>query len=341
MKKFLILLLVKAIFIFSFGCTKQLDLSVPVQKFSLKLNNRLVRIHDTLVVNLKIRDNSASDFRVYWSASNGRIEGNNVEAKFYAPDIQGSAIIEAKITDQNNISYTDTARIKVYKQLVLLKADDVFFDKVNTIPAGWRSFIDYIISKNIKASLGLIGNSLVQGNEAYFSYLKSLEDSGNFELWNHGYNHLLDGTDVKGNKFEEFLNSPLEYQAGHLLQTQNLAKVKLNIILHTFGAPGNAIDTTTIKAIKDIGDIKVWYFGLENPDKFVLKRSIEIEYPTGIPDFNKFQTYYTPLDPYLVIQIHPNVWDETKFSEFKKMIDFLIQKDVTFINPYEYYQLTH
>jgi len=42
---------------------------------------------------------------------------------------------------------------------------------------------------------------------------------------------------------------------------------------------------------------------------------------------------------YPALQIHPNFWDENGFSEFKKIVNFLIQNDVTFITPYEYYQL--
>lgn len=341
MKNLLILFLLKSVFLFTIACTKQFEPASPDQKFKLNFNNILLKTQDSVTLHLNFAPNTISGTRVSWSANIGRIQGTGNDVKYYAPNTQGLTVIVAKITDENNNTYSDTARIQVYTQLVLLKADDVVFDNVNTISPRWSFFIEYIKSKNIKASLGLIGNSLEKGNESYYSYLKSLANSGYFELWNHGYTHILNGIDSNGNSFEEFLHTSFDYQVEHLLKTQDLALQKLNITLHTFGAPGNAIDTTTLKALNKVGEIKVWYFGLEDSDKYVLKRSVEIEYPTGNPDFNKFQINYTPLKPYLVLQIHPNNWDDKKFFEFKKVIDFLIQRGVTFINPYDYYQLAH
>ena len=341
MKKILFLLLFDSIILFTGGCTKQIDPTQTVQKVSFNLPEKLLQTEDSISIHLNIIDPEAHYTQIDWSTNIGRIEGTGPDVKYYAPDKQGLTKIVAEISDGNSIFYSDTAKIQVFKQLIMLKADDVVFDTVNIISSRWRLFIDYIESKNIKASLGIIGNSLEKGNDSYYSYLKFLSESGRFELWNHGYTHILNGVDKNGMKYEEFLKTPIEYQKEHLLKTQSLALEKLNIVLHTFGAPGNAIDTTTTKAIDAFGEIKVWYFGLSNSDKLVLNRSVEIEYPTGNPDFTKFQLYYNPSKSYIVLQIHPNNWDDKKFSEFKKAIDFLIQKGVTFINPYEYYQLTH
>ncbi|HPS10849.1 MAG TPA: hypothetical protein PK664_05710, partial [Paludibacteraceae bacterium] len=43
-------------------------------------------------------------------------------------------------------------------------------------------------------------------------------------------------------------------------------------------------------------------------------------------------------DSYLVIQIHPNPWEDDDFADFQRMIDFLKDKKVTFMTPDEYYQ---
>jgi hypothetical protein len=341
MSKILFLFFLDSILLISGGCRKQIEPTQKFQKFSFILPAKLLQTKDSISIHLNINHQEAQYTHINWSTNIGRIEGAGADIKYYAPDTQGLTKIVASISDGINISYSDTVRIQIYKQLIILKADDMAFDSVNIISSRWRLFVDYIKSKNIIASLGIIGNSLEKGNDSYYSYLKSLADSGRFELWNHGYTHILNGVDKNGMKYEEFLKTSIEYQKEHLLKTQSLALEKLNIILHTFGAPGNAIDTTTTKAVDAFGEIKVWFFGLSNSDKFVLDRSIEIEYPTGNPDFNKFQLYYNPLKTYIVLQIHPNNWDEKKFSEFEKSIDFLIQKGVTFINPYEYYQLTH
>ena len=122
-----------------------------------------------------------------------------------------------------------------------------------------------------------------------------------------------------------------------MLKTQNLAKEKLGITLHTFGAPGNKIDENTVKVIDELDDIKVWYYGLKESSKMVLNRTVNIESPTGNPNYQKFINNYKPQNNYLALQIHPNRWDDTKFDEFKKIIDYLIGEGFTFIKPYEYY----
>ena len=119
----------------------------------------------------------------------------------------------------------------------------------------------------------------------------------------------------------------------HLL----LSKEKLNITLKTFGAPGNAIDSTTILALQTFDEIKVWFFGLSGSANLVLGRSADMEYPTGKPNYNSFVQNYDPSKEYLVFQIHPNQWDEDQFDEFKKIISYLKDLQTTFILPYEYY----
>ena len=152
---------------------------------------------------------------------------------------------------------------------------------------------------------------------------------------------MLNGIDVNGEKFHEFWKTSYADQKKHLLKTQDLAKEKLGITLHTFGAPGNAMDDNTLKVIEECDDIMVLFFGSDNFSKLDLKRFSSIEYPTHNPDFQKFQLNYDAEKPYQVFQGHPNSWDEQRFTEFTKIIDFLVQNEVTFINPYEYYRLVN
>ena len=55
------------------------------------------------------------------------------------------------------------------KQYIILKADDLVFDKINTISPGWQRFVNYIEEKKIKAGIGIICNSLEKGDNKYFS----------------------------------------------------------------------------------------------------------------------------------------------------------------------------
>jgi hypothetical protein len=109
--------------------------------------------------------------------------------------------------------------------------------------------------------------------------------------------------------------------------------------MRTFGAPGNAIDVNTALALNAFDDIKVWFFGKENSKKIVLGRSADMEYPVGNPDYTSFVKNHDINNEYTVFQIHPNMWDENQFNEFKKIITYLKEEKLTFILPYEYYDI--
>lgn len=225
-----------------------------------------------------------------------------------------------------------------FKQFIILKADDLNFDRNHIVTLQWQRFINYILEKNIKAALGLIGNSLEKGNAAYIDYIKNLDSTGNFEIWNHGFDHIVNQVNERGERYHEFRNTSFEYQKTQLLKTQELARQKLNMTLHAFGAPGNAYDQNTIAALAEIKELKVWFFGPQNSSLLALKRYSEIEYPTHNPDYQKFMQFYNPKREYLALQIHPNSWNDQRFEEFKKIIEQLIADGATFITPCQYYR---
>lgn len=299
---------------------------------------KALKIKDTTIVHVDIKSLIDTSVTIQWFSNAGLIEGSGKTVKYIAPDKNVLDKIGVCIQDSNHTVVEDSTLILVYKQLVILKADDMVFDTVTVISGRWRRFIDFINSKKIKAGLGLVGNSLTKGNLEYYTYLRKLVNSGSFELWNHGYNHIVGAVNEKGDVYCEFMNTPYEYQKQHLIQTQKLAKEKLNTTLHTFGAPANAVDDNTIRALDEIKELKVWFFGHSTPGKLVLPRDMEIEYPCAMPDYQKFIEYYDPEKDCLVLQIHPNLWDESLFEEFVKIIEFLLENEVTFITPFEYYR---
>lgn len=339
-KVFLLLILLVVTFLF-YKCTEQINSPTYESDISFNIHDKLLRIQDSTTIEISVPIGTDSCWAVKWTTNIGYIKMKGSKIIYYAPDFKGTAEVKVEIKDSNNNIHTNFTEILIFKQLIFLKADDVRFNPINIISEQWQSFINYIKSKNIKASLGLIGDSLEKGNDAYYSYLKDLVEKGNFEIWNHGYNHILNGINVDGEIYHEFWNTSLEYQKEHLLMTQNLAQENLGITLHTFGAPGNAIEDMTLVAIEEVDDIKVWFFGLEEFTNLNLQRLAEIEFPTHNPDFQQFINNYDAQKAYLTLQIHPNTWDGDRFSEFKNIIDFLILHEVTFINPYEYYQLLH
>ncbi len=339
MKKISRLLILLVITFLFYQCTEQINSPAYESDISFNIHDKLLRIQDSTTIEISVPIGTDSCRAAKWTTNIGYIKMKGSKIVYYAPDFTGTAVVKVEIKDSNNNIHTNSTEILIFKQLIFLKADDVRFNSINIISEQWQSFINYIKSKNIKASLGLIGDSLEKGNNAYYSYLKDLAENDNFEIWNHGYNHILNGVNEDGETYNEFWNTSLEYQKEHLLMTQNLAQEKLGITLHTFGAPGNAFEDTTLIAIEYVDDIKVWYFGSEDFSRLNLPRLAEIEFPTHNPDYLQFRNNYNSQEFYLALQIHPNSWDGNRFSEFKNIIDFLIQNDVTFINPFEYFEL--
>jgi Uncharacterized protein conserved in bacteria (DUF2334) len=296
-----------------------------------------LRIGDSTKILMDL--NSTDTNLVYqWETTLGRIEGQGKEVTYVAPDGKGSSIIHVKVLSGQSVLSEKFFSIYIYKQLVILKADDLTFYSSDVLSPNWFRFIDYIKNQNIVAGIGIKGYSLADGNSSYDALVTSLQRGGYFEIWNHGYTHLLNGTNELGELYDEFQNTSYEYQQQHLMMTQNLAKAKLDLTLHTFGAPGNSIDDNTLRAIDQNNDIKVWLDGDDRSKKVVLKEEgCFIEYPIFSPSFQSFLTDYSSNKVYYVFQVHPNKWSDRGFDEFTKIITHLKEADVTFITPYEYY----
>lgn len=219
------------------------------------------------------------------------------------------------------------------RQLVILKADDFTLDEYGVLSAGWQRFIYYIEDSNLQVSIGIIGSSLENGDATYFSLIKAMNNRGNIEFWNHGYTH--------DEKHLEFQNTPYEFQLEHLTKTQSLAKEKLGITLHAFGAPENVKDGNTTKAVESVKDIDVW-FGGNSTSPSLLTPTITIsdmENGTGNISFENFLTDYDPNLKLVVFQFHPRQWNESQLGEFKQIIAYLISQEVTFVTPSEYLRI--
>jgi hypothetical protein len=219
------------------------------------------------------------------------------------------------------------------RQIIILKADDFQYTPnllhTSVITQGWSHFIAYIEDSNLQASIGIIGNSLEMGSKSYLSLIRAIDSKGNIEFWNHGYTHALNPC--------EFQGSPYEYQLEHLLKTQKLAREKLGITLHTFGAPGGATDSNTSLAITNTEDIKFWLNGDPSNSKS-LPVNGRLERTVGQPDFQYFLDNYDSSTRYLIYTIHPKQWGQKQFDQFELAVDYLLRQQVTFATSYEYYK---
>lgn len=327
-KIFVILVLVTVSSLYSQSKLGQ-DFTVTYSKF--------IRVSDSTRISIQSENNLSYDYQFKWQTNFGMIESSGREVRYISPDSVGVTTIELEVYTKNELISKQTFSISIYRQLIILKADDLLYDDKTIISNNWTRFFHFVVSEKIKASAGVICNSLQTDDARYFGLLQYLNKTGYIELWNHGYDHILDARHPDGTKYDEFRNSSLAFQTDQLRKAQTLAKEKLNITLRTFGAPGNAIDSTTIQALEAFDEIKVWFFGLSGSDKLVLGRSADMEYPAGKPDYDSFVKNYDPSKEYLVFQIHPNQWDDSQFETFKQIIEFLKNQRSTFILPYEYY----
>ena len=305
---------------------------------------QLLKINESTEIELNPNNFDHPNVTVTWSADTGVIVGHGLTAIYTAPSEPCTALVQTRVTDDYNETSLDSIKIIIYKQLIILKADDLIYSVGYIIPLGFQKFIDYIENKKIMASIGIIGNSLEtdwlfsQGDN-YYTILREIANDGSFEFWNHGFDHKLNGVNENGQTYHEFWNTSYEYQKEHLEKTQDLAREKLGITFRSFGAPGNNHDSVTLDVINENEEIKVWFYGNPKSNKLVLERHYNIEFSSQYPDYEEFVNNYPANEEYLALQIHPNAWDGEGFNQFDLIVDFLMEQKVAFITPYQLYRL--
>lgn len=227
------------------------------------------------------------------------------------------------------------------QKYIILKLDDLWNEN-DLVHPGWIKVMDFLNEQKIKGSIGIVGNSLETDDTTYLDWIKNRHLEGH-EIWHHGFCHCRHKEGEV--EIREYRGKGLAEQCESISKTQVLAKEKLGLTLHSFGAPYNSTDEFTTAALAKIPEIKVWMFKETeaSTEKFLLKRikEVNIEYPVHNPDFEKFKEGYenNKSEPVLTIQGHPRSWteDQSRFDRFKQIILFLKQEKVSFITPYEYY----
>jgi peptidoglycan/xylan/chitin deacetylase (PgdA/CDA1 family) len=214
---------------------------------------------------------------------------------------------------------------------IVLKLDDLVR---RTDP--WAKIADALKKKQVPANFGIICNSLETPAPGYVPFIQSLQASGLVEFWNHGYDHKA--ADLgNGKSAPEFSGTPYEYQKKHMDDSLRLVREKLNLSLPTFGAPFNQTDDSTAKIIEENPEIKVWVFGQPGyrGAKTALYRvnSIGLENPTFAASFPKFLEGYAHNRGrgYLILQGHPDHWNEERFNQVLQIVDFLVRQKAPFV----------
>lgn len=226
--------------------------------------------------------------------------------------------------------------------VVILKLDD-FRPGGAFMPDGWQLATNLLAQRGIKASYGIIGRDLVRADSEFCDWIRRQHESGRIEFWNHGYLHAK--RQIDGKQVAEFQLSYAD-QLEMLRKMQELGQQKLGITFTVFGAPYNAINADTARALAAVGDIDIWLYGnarIAAEGGFegeVLRRVVNLESPVHQPNFQAFKERYQQgdLGPCLVLQGHPQSWasERERFRNFVQIIDFLQQQGCQFMTPSEY-----
>lgn len=327
---------------------------------TLQPDSKAVRLGLTTIVRVQPESELDPLWTYEWSANRGTIEALSDfhTATYMATDTldPGWDVVTVTVSQNSQVLVTRSVVLLVYKQFIMLKADDYqrhfWGGEVGGVGANWDYYFNYLINeKHIKTSAGMITDSLdthypdddpPPGSDynfaAFVAYTTNLINSHYVEIFHHGYDHSFGSSPT----WYEFWNTSYTWQKQHLEDGQTLARNVLGFPLQTFGAPFNMFDATTTTVLDEDLDLKVVYFGDDSdPQKMVLGRQTEIELgEVGVPDFAGFLATYEPSGHYLALQHHPDFQTfRDNFDEFRQIIDYLIAQKVTFILPAEYYHL--
>ena len=225
---------------------------------------------------------------------------------------------------------------------VVLKVDDLATGGGN-VPRNWKRITDFAQERKIKLSIGVITQSLATANPSYLTYIKDLQKTGLFEFWFHGYDHKQWTED--GKTLQEFKGTSYAVQKDHFVKSHALAKEKLGFVFTAFGSPFNGFDDATYKVFAEDPDMKIFIYGnpadqAKIPGKIILERvgGVNIEDPLFVPNADKFIAGYLKHAKgrsYYVIQGHPNQWNDARWAEFVKLVDYLQQNHIPIVTPTE------
>lgn len=221
---------------------------------------------------------------------------------------------------------------------IILKLDDVS----SPTPA-WERTLKFLEEKGIKSALGIVAASLDRKNSTCHDWLKELQAKGLVEFWNHGLDHKQW---KEGDKdVSEFKGTTYEHQKEHFERAQQLSKELLGQPFSAFGAPFNETDDATKKVLSENPDLKVWLYGkpIEILSGVIVidRTPLNIENPTFVPNLERVKKSYESRDTkrdIFVMQGHPNAWNDERFADFVKIVEYLQEQGVIFTTPSQYYQ---
>ncbi|CAM3049340.1 carbohydrate binding domain-containing protein [Rariglobus hedericola] len=222
---------------------------------------------------------------------------------------------------------------------IVVKLDDLA-DRRGKVHDRWKRVTDFAHERKIKIDLGIVANSLEGEKAEYFQWIKDQRATGRVGFWWHGWDHAEWKEGEK--RMFEFGGTSYEHQKKHLDDSQRLAREKLGFPFVAFGAPFNVADATTVRVLGEDKDMRVWMYGPPDAtaDKIVLGRAfaVSIEQPTFVANYPEFIEGYAHNRGagYFVIQGHPMQWNDERYENFTRIMDFLIGQKAEFVFAEEF-----
>ena len=217
----------------------------------------------------------------------------------------------------------------MFKPAAIIKADDF----VGTRHKKWDTFLAFVAKKKLRVGLGLIANSLIYADDDAIKQLKSL-NTFQFEFFLHGWDHRVE------DDIAEFQGTSLREQIDHLQWSMDIIKNTLNYTPHTFGAPANRYDSLTTLALRQFPEIKIWFFGQPYSGLFILPHTVDAESARGLvtdPDQFAFQYQHYKDQAAIVLEVHPQLWDESQYERFQDIMLYLLKEGRRFVTPFGYF----
>lgn len=216
-------------------------------------------------------------------------------------------------------------------QIILFKLDDVH----GVYPHNER-VVAFALEEGIKINFGVFGSALESDDPAFVTWLETLKKTGLFEFWNHGYGGFGHPKENVGTGYEA--------QKQTIGRGQELSAQHLGEAFIAFGPHASAVDADTWRVLNERPEIKlVWCFGppvgVTAAHAFVTEHRVGMESPVTKMNQAKFLVDYEKLGKdreYLVLQGHPNAWDDDMFQQFKDVTLFLKSKACRFMTISEF-----
>jgi hypothetical protein len=315
---------------------------VYAQTVTLSMANR-VKINTQAPVTATV--NPPGTYTYQWSADIGNISGSGASATYTAPASKGRATISVTVLNGGNPVCTGTIKTLVFKKIIVIKCDDLYYNGTPVIRDGWKSYFDYMVAQKMKFSAGAMTSTFVGAPSTFVNCIQGYLDSGYMEIWFHGVLHNC----APG----EFAGPTVAQQTASFNLGINEVKTSINgYTMHGFGPSCATYDANTPIAMNAVPEMIYFFQGNIYPGYtagFIYPQSIgttciQTEHFGVLHVFpTDFQTQYAQAanTEYSWTQMHPPWWQNTgpdyhDLTAWQGLVDFMKNDGASVIFPYDY-----